>query len=36
MEEGKVKLAKPLEDAVSGVNNIRQVTSSSQYGVAFV
>src|SRR5213082_3237945 len=29
-------ITKPLEDSVSGVNNIRQVTSSSQYGVSFV
>src|SRR5438105_4321584 len=29
-------ITKPLEDSVSGVNNIRQVTSSSQYGISFV
>jgi HAE1 family hydrophobic/amphiphilic exporter-1 len=29
-------ITKPIEDSVSGVNNIRIVTSSSQYGVSFV
>src|SRR3954454_2993076 len=30
------QITKPLEDAVSGVNNIRTISSSSQYGVSFV
>src|SRR5262245_13845950 len=34
--EMESQITKPLEDAVSGVNNIRQVTSSSQPGVSFV
>jgi hydrophobic/amphiphilic exporter-1 (mainly G- bacteria), HAE1 family len=29
-------ISKPLEDAVSAVNGIRNITSSSQYGISFV
>ncbi|MCC2668038.1 MAG: Cation/multidrug efflux pump [Armatimonadetes bacterium] len=29
-------ITKPLEDAVSSVNGIRNITSSSQYGISFV
>src|SRR4028118_1164614 len=29
-------ISKPIEDAVSSVNGIRNVTSSSQYGISFV
>lgn len=29
-------VTKPIEDAVSAVNGIRNITSSSQYGIAFV
>ncbi len=34
--EVESQITKPIEDAVSNVNNIRQITSSSQYGVSFV
>jgi HAE1 family hydrophobic/amphiphilic exporter-1 len=30
------QITKPIEDAVSSVNNIRSINSSSQYGVSFV
>src|SRR5947209_1438531 len=30
------RITKPIEDAVSGVNNVRQVSSSSQYGISYV
>jgi HAE1 family hydrophobic/amphiphilic exporter-1 len=29
-------ITKPIEDSISGVNNIRQVTSTSQYGISYV
>src|SRR5437868_14457149 len=29
-------ITKPLEDSVSSVNGIRNITSSSQYGISFV
>lgn len=35
-DEIETLIAKPIEDAVSGVNGARQVTSTSQYGVAQV
>lgn len=34
--EMEALITKPIEDAVSGVNNVRVVSSSSQYGVSFV
>ena len=29
-------ITKPIEDAVSAVNGVRNITSSSQYGISFV
>ncbi|MFN3648237.1 MAG: efflux RND transporter permease subunit [Armatimonadota bacterium] len=34
--EMETLITKPIEDAVSSVNGIRNITSSSQYGIAFV
>jgi HAE1 family hydrophobic/amphiphilic exporter-1 len=34
--EVESQITKPLEDAVSTVNNIRHITSSSQFGISFV
>ncbi len=34
--EMETLVSKPLEDAVSSVNGIRNITSSSQYGISFV
>src|SRR4051794_39310596 len=35
-EEMESLVTKPLEDGVSAVNGIRNITSSSQYGISFV
>jgi hydrophobic/amphiphilic exporter-1 (mainly G- bacteria), HAE1 family len=35
-EEVESQISKPIEDAVSSVNNIRHITSSSQFGTSFV
>src|SRR5437762_2010698 len=35
-EEMESLITKPLEDSVSAVNGVRNITSSSQYGISFV
>src|ERR671933_654052 len=35
-EEMESQITKPIEDAVSSVNGIRNITSSSQYGISFI
>ena len=35
-EEIETLVSKPLEDAVSAVNGVKNVTSTSQYGVSYV
>src|SRR5688500_5350586 len=35
-EEMESLITKPIEDVISSVNGLRNVTSSSQYGVSFI
>ena len=35
-EEMESQITKPIEDSVSSVNGIRNITSSSQYGISFI